>query len=664
MTKYTVGIDTGGTYTDAIILDADAGKVLASAKALTTRGDLSLGVTAALSAVLIEVGAAFPREEIKHVSLSTTLATNALVEGHGASVTVFLVGFDDGMVERSGIVQSVSETRIERISGGHTYDGAEMCALDEQAVLEALEGEAGRAAGFAVAGMYSVRNPEHERRIQSLVREHTGRPVTVSCDLSDTLHGPRRALTAVCNARIISLIVDLQESVEQAMRDHGIEARLMMVKGDGSLAPAALVTVKPVETILSGPAASVIGAGFLTGIDDYVVADMGGTTSDVARVRDGWPQLCEDGADIGGYRTLVRAVDMQTLGLGGDSLVVIGGDGSVDLDRQRVVSLSLLSQRYPAVLSDFRAALGETSGWLEAIRYLLVPDGMSEASLPEDLVMADRAFLLRLIAVAPARYHDFVEGAVDRVRLSRLINRGLVQISGLTPSDAAHVLGLQSQWSSDGARLGCELVRRGATRLTGGDFKAPLEDFAQLIHGAVVARAARVLLNRLSGGSVLDGGSLIDAVVEGRPVVGDLHVSFIPQIPVIAVGGPAQVFFPAVGARLQAETVIPEFGDVANAVGAAAGLYRARVVVEVTRGGKKGYVVHTAEGPEPWENGPDALERALECADTMARSRLQEMGGVNDRVEVSTERIDIPDMDAAYSLISATVTAEASARLD
>ncbi len=662
MSRYTIGIDTGGTYTDAIILDAEAGTVSASAKALTTRGDLSLGVTAALAAVLAKAGPDFQRAEVRHVSLSTTLATNALVEGHGASVTAFLVGFDEGMVDRSGIAQSVPEASIVRISGGHAYDGAELCPLDEHAVLAALDGDEGQASGFAVASMYSVRNPAHERQVQRLVTERTGRPVTVSCDLSDALHGPRRALTSVCNARIVSLIMDLQLSVERAMLDHGIQARLMMVKGDGSLAPADLVAARPVETILSGPAASVIGAGFLTGVENYVVADMGGTTLDVARVRDGWPQLCEDGADVGGFRTLVRAVDMQTLGLGGDSRVVIGADGAIGLDRQRVVSLSLLCARYPSVLANLRSALGESNGWLESIRYLLVPEGMVPGLLPADLSSADRDFLLRLIEQTPARYHDFVDGAVERVRLSRLVRRGLIQLSGLTPSDAAHVLEKQSQWSVEGARIGCELVRRGASRLGGGDWHAPLQEFAARIHEAVVIRASRVILNRLSGGRELDGGSLVDAVIENRPVVGDLRVSFSPLIPIIAVGGPAAVFFPSIGERLQVEMHIPQHCDVANAVGAAAGLYRTRVVVEVTRCDKKGYVVHTADGPETWENGPDALSRAHEWADTTARTRLQDMGGIDDRVEVSTKRIDIPDVDAAFSLISATITAEASAR--
>ena len=311
MAKYNIGIDTGGTYTDAVIVDMRGRKVVASAKALTTRGDLSIGVTEAFGQILSQVGDGFNRDEISLVSLSTTLATNALVEGRGSSIAAFLIGFKDAMVDRTGIAGAIPSARILRVAGGHTHDGEEREPLDEASIRSALESTDVSADAYAVAGHFAVRNPGHEQRARQLIREITGCPVTASCDLSDDLDGPRRALTAALNARIVSLIVALVSAVRSSMERQGISAPLMIVKGDGSIAAAEAVTERPIETILSGPAASVIGAKFLSGFSDFIISDIGGTTTDVAIVKDGWPSLCEKGSVVGGYRTLVQAIERQ-----------------------------------------------------------------------------------------------------------------------------------------------------------------------------------------------------------------------------------------------------------------------------------------------------------------------------------------------------------------
>ena len=274
MAKYNIGIDTGGTYTDAVIVDVRDRKVVASAKALTTRGDLSIGVTEALGQVLSQVGDGFDRGGVSLVSLSTTLATNALVERRGSSIAAFLIGFKDAMVDRTEIARAIPSARIIRVAGGHTHDGEEREPFDEATIWSALNETCGSVDAYAVAGHFAVRNPGHENRARQLIREITGCPVTASCDLSDDLDGPRRALTAALNARIVSLIVALVSAVRLSLERQGISAPLMIVKGDGSIATAEAVIERPIETILSGPAASVIGAKFLSGLSDFIISDM------------------------------------------------------------------------------------------------------------------------------------------------------------------------------------------------------------------------------------------------------------------------------------------------------------------------------------------------------------------------------------------------------
>ena len=129
---YLIGIDTGGTYTDAAIIDPANHKVLATAKALTTKGDLAIGVGEAVSLATDKLGGGFDPSSVALISVSTTLATNAVVEGHGSAVGVILIGFDDAMVERTGIVKSFPGIRIAKIAGGHDHNGEVMSSLREQ----------------------------------------------------------------------------------------------------------------------------------------------------------------------------------------------------------------------------------------------------------------------------------------------------------------------------------------------------------------------------------------------------------------------------------------------------------------------------------------------------------------------------------------------------
>ena len=147
---------------------------MARAKSITTKGDLSIGVINALAHVLDDAGIAFDRAQIKKLVLSTTLATNALVEGHGSSVAAILVGFDDRMTERTQIAKALPSAHILRLDGGHRHTGEEQAPLDEGALLAALNGPVGTAEAFD-DGELRRRNPAHEQRVEELVRAHTGR---------------------------------------------------------------------------------------------------------------------------------------------------------------------------------------------------------------------------------------------------------------------------------------------------------------------------------------------------------------------------------------------------------------------------------------------------------------------------------------------------------
>ena len=209
-----LGIDTGGTYTDAVLFDEQPGQVVAAAKVLTTRHDLAVGIRGAAEAVLESSGV--EPASVALVSLSTTLATNALVEGQGGRVALVLIGFDDAAASRAGIADALRGDPCVRIAGGHDAAGHACEALDLPALDRALSGLDDSVAAFAVAGMFAVRNREHEIAVREYLRERTGRPVTCGHELSSRLDGPRRALTCVLNARLVPVIQHLLEAADRS----------------------------------------------------------------------------------------------------------------------------------------------------------------------------------------------------------------------------------------------------------------------------------------------------------------------------------------------------------------------------------------------------------------------------------------------------------------
>lgn len=659
MRRYAIGIDTGGTYTDAAIIDMRDHRILAAAKALTTRGDLAIGVGEALRAAVEAAGGGLIGE-IGRVALSTTLATNALVEGRGGPVGVLLIGFDQRMAERARLGETLPGAAIFAIGGGHDHSGQEQAPLDEAAVAAAIAASAGRVEAYAVAAQYSVRNPAHEARAAAMIRAATGKPVSTSADLAQALDAPRRALTAALNASIVAAIVHLVAAVRQEMAALGIKAQLMIVKGDGALADAGVIVEKPIETILSGPAASVIGARFLSGLDDFIIADVGGTTTDVATVAGGWPKLNREGAVVGSHRTLVRAIDMRTIGLGGDSEVEIDAENRVALRRTRQMPLSLLGARWPATVAQMRLMLEDPEAAAHGGRFVLRPIGADPAAAPADLDAAERDALAR-IGAEPVALHRLPQAPPFRRALGRLAGRGLLIHAGYTPSDAAHVLGLQGQWSREAAELGGQLLVK-SRRMLRMDARASVgEAFAAEVFDAVARASCHVVMETAAGEALEAGHPLVAAVTSGRGALGRLAVGLRPQVPLVGVGGPAAVFYPEVARRLGCELVVPERAAVANAIGAAVGVVRARATVEISANGAGLFRLHHAGPPVDLADPGEALARARSLAIEEATARARADGaeaGADLTIELHVDRIDVPDARGDSGLVAATVIAE------
>jgi N-methylhydantoinase A/oxoprolinase/acetone carboxylase beta subunit len=653
-----IGIDTGGTYTDAAVIDQTRHQILASAKSLTTKGDLSIGVGAAMREALALCSDKIDLSLVKMVSVSTTLATNAVVEGHGSAVGVILIGFDDGMVEKTGIAKAFPGIPIVRLSGGHDHNGEERETLDVLALQSVLVDVAKHVSAFAVASTFAVRNPAHENKVREIIAAMTDKPTTLSSEISSALDAPRRALTAVLNARLISRITQLVGAVRHAMTELHINCPLMIVKGDGSLANADAVAAKPIETVLSGPAASVIGAKWLSGLEDFIMSDMGGTTTDIGILEHGRPRVAEQGAEVGGWRTMVRAIDVKTIGLGGDSEVHLGVNGEISVGPQRAVPISLLGQRYPEIIAMLEAQLSDNEGGSLNGKFVLLPFG-AKGNAEIAGLSAREAELFALIGERPQTYRKLAYSSGAQRAVVALRKKGLIQFGAFTPSDAAHVLDMQANWSKDAAVLAGKLLSRFR------DMKMPtderLGEFCKLIWHRTVSDTARVILQASFDRPIADT-PLLDAVCDGVSQKGLVRVSLSPQVPIVAVGGPVQVYYPEVGRRLGAEIVFTPHCDVANAVGAAAGLVAHRVEVSIEGDGNGVFRVMGGGISEVVASGGAAITLASRAAEAAAMVLSKANGAYSPKIEISIKRHYLPNASDDEGLLSAVVSAEAVGR--
>ena len=625
-----LGLDTGGTYTDAVLVD-DARNVVRCAKSLTTHRDLISGLTSAVEQVVLPDEAG----QIDLVCLSTTLATNALVEGRGRSVALLLVGFTESQLQRANLSDALAGDPMVMVAGGHMASGNAQAMLDVDSVREFVQRVDSKVDAYAVSAVFAVRNPEHENQIQALIASISGKPVTCGHHLSSGLDAPRRALTALLNARLIPMINALMDAASKLLEQCGIQAPLMVVKGDGSLISATLANRYPVETILSGPAASVVGAQFLCKAEQLLISDMGGTTTDVALINDGQPRLSTDGATVGGWRTMVKAVEVRTYGLGGDSAVIY--DRSLRnfvIGPNRVIPLSLLVHEHPECLETLQAQLRLPMSTTHSAQFVVV-----HSATPTDLSSQQKE-LYEKIAEGPIALQALFKDQTLERSLRRLEQRGIVLRAGFTPTDASHVLGIQSTWDSEAAVIGSKLLMRYSEENLGGHFDSE-SAFAAAVSRKTSELTAMALLKTLSAstGHALSA-SQSELVQRSLQCEADAMFSLTPRllVPVVGLGAPAASYYPESVRLLDGKLICSEYAHVANALGAVVGSVRQEQTLIINPAGGKRVSVLFSDGPVEYDTLEEGAAAAIASASELASQKAHLAGAME--VALDIERHD------------------------
>ena len=660
--SFILGVDTGGTYTDAVILE-DEERVIAFAKALTTHSDLSLGIGSAIQKAVKQRNTA--PEKFSLVSLSTTLATNALVEGQGDRVALIMIGFKDSDLEKHSIFDALKGDPFLVIGGGHNHAGFEKSPLEKNKLSKWISEIKGVSA-YAICSQFAVRNPEHELEAAEIIRKLTDKPVSLSHQLSAKLNGPKRALTAILNARLIALIDLLIIKAEDVIKSLGILAPLMVVRGDGALISAAQAREKPIETILSGPAASIVGARWLTGETEAIISDIGGTTTDIAVLMGGKPAIDPRGASVGPYRTMVEAVAMYTFGLGGDSevkLQVEGLGGDIFLGPKRVIPISLAAEIEPDTIHQTLDSQlkNETPNDFDA-RFIRRTRASTEPVLSE---RDDKVY--RRIGEQFYPMSEVVKSRLDLQSVVKLVSMGVVQISALTPSDASHVLGKSNAWDKNAAIKAVDLFarRRGGS----GELLADsTSQMAERIVCQLTEQTSSSILEMAFSEEKVDFGDkphvlakhpLTQFGLAGYSDLIKVNVGISKKI--IGLGASAPTYYPAVGDKLNCEVILPEYAGVANAIGAVVGkiVMRESGVISSPSEGK--YLAHLDGKPVNFKSEKEALKILEEKLTEKSIQKAKEAGAENVTVNIDRE-IKTANIENRTVFVEATVLVEASGR--
>ena len=635
-----LGIDTGGTYTDGVVVDLESRDILCKAKALTTRENLAIGIRNCINNLKFK-----GLNGISAVSLSTTLATNAIVEGRGCEVGLLMLGHEP--------IGTLPVEHFTVLPGGHDIKGQAREELDLEKTRQAIEELKGKVDAVAISGYLSVRNPEHELIVMKMVRDILGVPVVCAHQLTTSLGFNERTVTAVLNAKLIPIIDELLQSVRTVLQEKGIEAPIMVVKGDGCMMSEALAREKPIETILSGPASSIIGGTFLTDTPDALVLDMGGTTTDIAILKNGIPSINQEGASVGGWLTRVQAAQIYTYGLGGDSYIQLDKERNIQVGRQRAWPLSVVAHQYPHLLEELSVNFEKSYNLMfaqatDCFMFLKQPSAAETLTEREEQV-------IEVLQEGPHSLYYLtqrLETEANFLDLQHLVNTGVIARISVTPTDILHAKGTYTQWNREAAIRGVEILaeRMGVSR----------DVFIELAIEKIVNELCYTCLQSLvsyEGQDIwLKDDPAVMYLIDKALSPTDDHkfdCLYKLKMPIIGIGAPVSAWLPEVAAKLNTDLVIPDHAEVANAVGAATGKIMETVKVLIKPGEKDGtYLVHAPWERKYFEDLQEAIEYALEDGKKHASMAAQKAGAKDFELVVNHEDVyvkgTLDDEDKVY----------------
>ena len=642
-----LGIDTGGTYTDGVLLEYETRRVLAAHKSLTTKRDFSIGIENVIEAIRIEDPSA-----IRMVSISTTLATNAIAEGKGKRIALLLIGYDPDLISAFQMEGRFATPSFYFFDGGHDLYGRQKSELDLPAILAKVNEVKDRVDAIAVSSYFSPLNPEHENRAFRAISSICDLPIVLGHQLSTKLGSVERATTAALNASLLAVLQDFVIAVRRAMERRQIDAPLMVVRGDGTLMSDEFAARTPVETIHSGPAASAIGGRFLSRLDDALVIDVGGTTTDIALIEGGQVKVTDEGATVSDYKTSVKAANLLSIAVGGDSHLTWGPEKQIVVGPERVTPLAYLAWKHPRVGEQLKALsmrswAQATPDWLEY--WFLLRDPEDSGSSERARIQGQRGRqLIDFLRDGPRPVPEILKhlGVLQATQtgIGTLVRQEIIGRAGLTSSDLMHIEQRYDIWdaqaSAHGWKVFCQYHFRDPDELR----QEVWTTMSEMISHAIVTFLSQRPLRLSDRQRSLQGADpdfgrwfFYNSLYHTHP---QLETSIHLHSPIIGIGAPAGIFLPSVAQALHTQLILPEHFQVANAVGAIAGSVMVEeemlVYPRLSSSGLEvlGYYVQAQDERHQFEELAEALAHARKLSHDRVLGAAIRSGADNPQVTV------------------------------
>lgn len=339
MTTYRIGIDVGGTHTDAVVLDEQY-NVISEIKEPTT-ADTTTGIFNALEKVVAASGVA--KEQIKYAMLGTTHCTNAIVERKRLNkVAAIRIGAPATLAIKPLIgvpedLKNIIGQHIHIVKGGHEFDGREITPIDEEEIRQVCHDIKGKVDSVAIVSVFSPISNEHEARVAAIVKEELGIeiPISLSAEIGNVGLIERENAT-ILNAAIVDVARVTAKGFVDALEKEGIHAAVFFGQNDGTLMSVEYTVKYPILTIACGPTNSIRGASYLSQKENALIVDVGGTTTDIGVLTNRFPRQSSLAVDVGGVRTNFRMPDILSVGLGGGTKIKLLDNGEFTIGPESV----------------------------------------------------------------------------------------------------------------------------------------------------------------------------------------------------------------------------------------------------------------------------------------------------------------------------------------
>ena len=551
---FVLGVDTGGTYTDAVIINDKNKKVEAKSKAFTRHENLSEGIDECMNNMPYGL-----LESIQEVHLSTTIAMNSILENRFDNVGLLLIGRDDAVEYPANYIMTMEAPAKNRYGHFLSLKAAEMKKIRKM-FSENVD--------YVVVASDETKDIHGiEHRIADIVREEANVGTFCVSDYCDKENHSERIVSAMLTIYLKPVVDNLVKSVKKIMKNHGIQAELMMVNAMGEIIACDEAQNKPLSTMFSGLATSVTGGLSLFKERDFLMVDMGGTSTDITRIINGKFREVRSSSKIGKYTVKEKAIDVQTFGIGGDSHIRINLRGEIIIEPRKVIPICFMSDRYPYLVEELK-----TCKKPENYDMLTVQEVDCFIGVKDNIVglTSDEREIVKYLKDNPHNVFVIAEKFrrdPDALHLDKLVKTGAVRLISVTPTDVLHSEGIYTVWNVNGADVAIKHMAKqlGMTKdacitkmrsaVTEKLIKACMQgiaNFEKQCFDFDESQGATFMLERFYG--------------KKKSI---LETKFEINKPILALGAPTAEWMKDVAFELNAKMVVPEHGEVANAFGAA-----------------------------------------------------------------------------------------------